>query len=383
LRIGFLFNHYAEHQVPHAAPYAFELSRRHPEMSVVLACSTRREMRMAKAIATLYPGHRCSFRRLHLALRARLASPFVCPWAARRKIRILRDNLDFFRSLDALVTPERTSLKLRTKFGLDHLLMVHTRHGAGDREGGFDDRSMNFDFTLLPGRKYEDRLKALGFLEDGKYAIVGWPKFDVVRGLQRPAGRLFQNTKPIVVYNPHFDQELSSWHSSGLEILDFFADTTDYNLIFAPHVLLFQRDRQWRKALKPYRRRPNMLLDCGSAASADMTYMLAADIYLGDVSSQVYEFLLQPRPCIFLNCHDAAWQQDPNYAHWRFGDVVDDVTAGLGPALEQARERHGAFVAEQTSAFHYTFRIESNSTAAERGAGVIAAFLQGNDKSFS
>lgn len=29
-----------------------------------------------------------------------------------------------------------------------------------------------------------------------------------------------------------------------------------------------------------------------------MTYTPAADIYLGDVSSQSYEFLLDPRPCL-------------------------------------------------------------------------------------
>ena len=38
-RVGFLFNHYATHQVPHAAPYAFELSRRHPNLHVVYALS--------------------------------------------------------------------------------------------------------------------------------------------------------------------------------------------------------------------------------------------------------------------------------------------------------------------------------------------------------
>jgi len=39
-RVGFLFNHYATHQVPHAAPYAFELSRRHPEVEVTIAASS-------------------------------------------------------------------------------------------------------------------------------------------------------------------------------------------------------------------------------------------------------------------------------------------------------------------------------------------------------
>ncbi len=48
-----------------------------------------------------------------------------------------------------------------------------------------------------------------------------------------------------------------------------------------------------------------------------MSYTTAADIYLGDVSSQVYEFLYEPRPCLFLNSHEFAWKSDPNFAHWK------------------------------------------------------------------
>ena len=53
MRVGFLFNHYAVHQVPHAAPYAFELSRKHPRFEVVIACSSDPELEAAKTIGTL------------------------------------------------------------------------------------------------------------------------------------------------------------------------------------------------------------------------------------------------------------------------------------------------------------------------------------------
>lgn len=385
MRVGFLFNHYAEHQVPHAAPYAFELSRRQPATEVVILCSTSAEMKMVKRIAALYPGHRCAIRRLHLGWRARLADPFKDSWAFKRKRKILAHNLDVFRSLDALVTPEQTSLRLKKKkFGLDKLLLVHTRHGAGDAKAGFDDRSRRFDFTLLPGRKYADRLKAMGFLEDGRYAITGWPKFEVAEGLQRSNKRLFDNDKPIVVYNPHFKNQLSSWPMSGEAILKVFAASRDYNLIFAPHILLFKRKpkadpnqlKRQQDMLQHYQKLPNILIDTGSAASSDMTYMLAADIYLGDVSSQVYEFLLRPRPCIFVNDQKVAWEGDESFVQWRFGAVIQDVATELLPALDQAMVRHADFVGEQTSAFNYTFRIEADSTAATRGADAIADFLE-------
>ena len=50
MRVGFLFNHYAVHQVPQAAPYAFELSRNYPDFEVVIACSSEQEMHTARTI---------------------------------------------------------------------------------------------------------------------------------------------------------------------------------------------------------------------------------------------------------------------------------------------------------------------------------------------
>jgi len=378
MRVGFLFNHYFVHQVPHAAPYAFELSRNHPEFEVIIACSSEPELEFAKAIGTLYPGCRCSFERLKPPLYYRAVDRVVSQWSFKRKAMVLRNNLDFFRSLDALVAPERHCMKLRTRYGLENLTMIHARHGAGDRKGGFDDRSGSFDLTILPGQKYVDRLDELGYLATGSHAVVGWPKFEVVRGLSPQPRRFFADDKPVVVYNPHFDQSVSSWRTTGLQVLDFFADNRDYNLIFAPHTVLFKRSRRHRAWLpRRYRNIPNILIDTGSPALADMSYILAADIYLGDVSSQVYEFLLEPRPCIFLNGRGIRWQNDPYHLHWTLGQVVRDVETELRPALDRAFSSHPDYLPRQCEAFDYTFRNEPDSTAARRGADAIAEFLSG------
>ena len=372
-RVGFLFNHYFTHQVPHAAPYAFELSRNYRNMDVIIACSSTQEMDFAKAIGSLYPGHRCKFQMLSTSWYYEKIDPIVSRFAFLRKRMVLRNNLPFFRELDALVSPERNCMKLRTRYGLTDVIMIHTRHGAGDREGGFDDRSGTFDFTLLPGQKYVDRLKNLGYLPDERYAVIGWPKFEVVRGLNRTLPRLFKNDRPIVVYNPHFDQTVSSWKPMGLKVLDFFGENQDFNLIFAPHVVLFKRKWRHQASLpRKYLSVPNIHIDTGSEASIDMTYMLAADVYLGDVSSQVYEFLLEPRPCIFLNGHHVAWQNNPYYRHWELGQVVDRAQTELAQALGKAFQTHPRFLKRQQEAFAYTFHTEPGSTAAERGAGAIA-----------
>lgn len=376
MRVGFLFNHYAIHQVPHAAPYAFELSRRQPDFEVIIACSSQQEIAYVQRIASLYPGQKARFKLLSPAWYYRAVDPIVSRWKFKRKKMVLRNNLDFFHSLDALVAPERHCMKLRTQYGLTDLKMIHTRHGAGDREGGFDNRSGAFDLTILPGQKYVDRLSELGLLNPERYAVAGWPKFEVVKGLQRGGKRFFDNDNLVAVYNPHFDQTVSSWQPMGLQVLDFFADNPQYNLIFAPHVVLFMRDKRHQAVLPDkYRKIPNILIDTGSSASSDMTYMLAADVYLGDVSSQIYEFLLEPRPCIFLNGHQVSWQDNPFYFHWTLGQVVENIEQELRIALDQAVSGHHRYLTRQQDAFAYTFRSELDSTAAERGADAISKFL--------
>ena len=92
-----------------------------------------------------------------------------------------------------------------------------------------------------------------------------------------------------------------------------------------------------------------------------------ADIYLGDASSQVYEFLRRPRPCVFLNTHRLAWQNDPNFAHWRAGPVIDDP-ADLGAALAHAREDHERLYRPvQQAMFDYSFDLTEEPSSARAG----------------
>ena len=378
IRVGFLFNHYFPHQVPHAAPYAFELSRLYPNhFDVIIACATEEELNFARKIGSFYPGQRVTFLKLPVPWYYQLVDPLISTWAFGRKTMVLKRNLEFFSSLDALVAPERHCSRLRTRFGLWDLIMIHTRHGAGDRAGGFDPKIKYFDFVLLPGQKYVDRLKELGLLEEGKYAVVGWPKFEVVEKLHPERPKLFDNENVTVVYNPHFDQRVASWNKWGLKVLEFFAEHRDFNLIFAPHVVLFRRRfrHRARRIPRKYYRLPNIHIDLGSMASVDMTYMLAADIYLGDVSSQVYEFIWKPRPCIYLNAHGVKWQGNPFYFHWTFGQVVEDFERDFEEALKKAFLLQPYFEPRQKEAFRYTFYQEPSSSAAERGARAIAEFL--------
>jgi hypothetical protein len=104
-----------------------------------------------------------------------------------------------------------------------------------------------------------------------------------------------------------------------------------------------------------------------------MTYTDAADIYVGDVSGQVYEFLAVPRPCVFLNACGVQWRDDPNFAHWHLGDVVDDPKDLLS-TINSAPERHDLYRARQ-EAFAKASLGDRSAGAAERGVDAILGFM--------
>lgn len=364
MKIGFLYNHEQIHQVLHSAPIAFEMSRLHPDIEVRLIISSDTQFRALSALARDYPDQRCHWIRITL--------PPSVGWLCSRlsgcipveKVVMLKANAARLADLDALVVTEKTSLMLKSHFGLSNLRFIHTRHGAGDRDIGFDKNSGKFDLVLLSGRKIRDRLLAAGQLRNGHYAIAGYPKFAAVHALEKRPLKLFDNDRPTVLYNPHCSSELSSWYKFGQDILEYFYHSDKYNLIFAPHIMLFQKRLQaslhsWHlRAPGTIRKKhlscEHMHIDTGSLSSTDMSYTMTADLYLGDVSSQVYEFLVKPRPCVFANPGVAGWEDDPNYLCWKFGPVLDRIEQ-LDETLEKGFARHQHYLPVQKRNFAYTF----------------------------
>ena len=379
MKIAFLLNHYDVHQVPHVVPYAFELSMRHPQFEVQILSPADDQLSFAEQIGRSYAGHRVKLMKLQLSQLARMAEPLASKFVFARKVMTLLENTTLWSGYDAIVVPETTTAQLRRRPELEHVKLIRVCHGAGDQRGlgSFDDRMKEFDLVLVPGQKYAKELVADGHLEPNRFAISGYTKFELKSADQHPlnARDYFQNDRPIVVYNPHHRRNLSSWWRMGRQVLDFFYDSPHYNLIFAPHVLLFKRP--WGKGARLPRRfknAPNVLIDQGSKASCDMSYLDAADLYLGDASSQVYEFIRTPRPCVFLNAHEADYRRDPSYAAWTFGPVVDDVSL-LGQALNRAQSGLEHFRPVQKVRFDYTFADFGARQASSRGADIIAEFL--------
>ena len=252
-------------------------------------------------------------------------------------------------------------------------LLIHFRHGAGDRAPRSEKRLRAFDLIVVPGDKDVRRAVNMHHVDPARVLACGYVKLDYLTATATAAPRLFGNNRPVVVYAPHFDPALSSWHLAG-ELIARFAHQDRYNLVVAPHIRLSDRmtPREidaWQGLAKP----DQIIVDLRSPRLLDMTYLRAADVYLGDMSSQLYEFLATPRPVAFLNAHGFQWRDDPRYAGWRLGTVADDVDDVLS-AIERSIAGHTALVERQAAAVEQAFGRYHGASV--RGARAVADIVR-------
>jgi len=375
----FLFNHDAPHQVAHIAGVARAAHALRPDLRVT--CATGTPAIRERLTALLGDDAASGMHWLDLSLPRWMETALALPNRIAPVKRLARLDHHRERLLQAqvLVSAERTCLRLRrpgstTKF-------VHVPHGAGDRMVTFHPGKAGFDLMLVSGPKTARELAARAGVPPERIRIVGYPKFDTV-DVEHPP-RLFDDDRPVFVYNPHFDPFLSSWYDEGPALLDWFAsgEGRAYNLVFAPHVMLFRkalhvsleyRTARRRPDIRPeWRAAPNILIDTGSARLFDMSYTLGADAYIGDVSSQIYEFLLKPRAAFFIDrFSDDPRSREGRYPAWEGGDVVRTARA-LGTLLPDFRARASHYRDRQEALFADTFSVVPGEPASLRAAQAI------------
>lgn len=380
-RVLFLFNHDAAHQVAHLASVAAAMARTHPEVESIVAYSTPAIRRQVESIIAPEDAARLRWEELALPAWARwIARPLDKLLPATRLLR-LRLNTALFASVDMLVSTERTCLRLKKSVpAKDMPLFALVPHGAGDRNVSYHPDFAKFDRVYVAGRKVVDQLVAHGTPRE-RIEVVGYPKFE---GVDLDAPRdFFGNGRPTFVYNTHFDPYLSSWYDAGPDLLRWFASEQGqaFNCIFAPHVMLFRKAIHVSPEYKLSKRRPgvpqealdapNILVDVDSERLFDMSYTLGADGYIGDASSQIYEFLARPRPAFFLDCRKDVQPDDDEWMiYWKAGPVAHDVAelTTLLPDYAAIGEAHRAV---QQELFAYTFDI-GEKPASQRAADAIA-----------
>lgn len=359
------------HQILHSITIAVELARGWPDIEVHALAVTPRHLTYLREVIAKLGGAPIKLKLLGPAPLRKLRRPGA---STPPKALMLAANLRVLSRYDAIVTPERTTAMVR-RLGLTKPKLVYTQHGAGDRGGPFEPRLGVFDLVMASGPKYRARMVDTGLVAADHCAVVGYPKFDLIDAIPPAQTRLFDNDRPTVVYNPHFDPRISSWPAWGMQILEQFAAQDRYNLVFAPHIRLFDgANIQDRARLAKFKSHPNIRIDLGGPATIDMTYTTLADAYLGDVSSQIYEFLRKPRPAAFLNAHGVTWREDQDYRHWGFGPVAETVDDAL-PALDRAFAQRATYEPEQLAGLAETFDLRPEPSSL-RAAQAVAKCLE-------
>jgi len=285
------------------------------------------------------------------------------------KIPMLLRLLPHLLGASVIVCAEQTSLWLPTLLPLP-TRFVKTAHGAGSMMARADRRRRAASLTLVPADGEKAALVRHG-VDPATIHVTGYVKAGFRQ--RTPAQALFARARPTILYTPHWQPHRSSWPAWGRGVVAMLAAQDRYNVILAPHQRLVETAPEVRAVLASVADLPHVHCDLDSFAMVDGSYTAAADLYLGDTSSQVVEYLARPRPCIFLNPAGAAWADDPSYALWRNGQVVDRID-GLMPAIAAAAALQPGFAARQAA--FAAAALGDTSGAAARAAARILELLE-------
>lgn len=268
-----------------------------------------------------------------------------------------------------VVCAEQTSLWLPATLPMA-TRFVKVPHGAGSLMRRDDRRRRAAWQTLVPSPRERAALADVG-VDPDRIIVTGYAKTEFVH--RTPSTTLFGQPRPIILYNPHWQRHRSSWWRWGPEVIRKVVASNRYNLIFAPHQRLVERVDNILPLCEELSANPSVHCDFSTFATVDGSYTAAADIYLGDTSSQVIEFLARPRPTVFLDAQDIDWRGDQAHDMWLSGEVVTDVDQLLD-ALERAPHQHARYAAQQ---HHLTSELlgPADGKAAERAATAILAAL--------
>lgn len=314
--------------VPHLFPIVEALARQAPDLAIDLWTSNLRLEEVVQPWSAGLP-----------TVRLRRAPGFRRDDRLPSKLPMLARLVPHVARTPVVVCAEQTSLWLPRLLPWLPTRFVKTSHGVGSMSARDDPRRMAAHRTLVPSEQERSTYLARGMPAD-RIVATGYVK---AAFSHRTAARaLFADDRPTVLYAPHWQPHRSSWPAWGRRVVELLADQAEWNVILAPHQRLIERAPEVRGVLARVAGLPHVHCDLDSFAMVDGSYTSAADIYLGDTSSQLMEFLMRPRPAVFLDPDARRWRDDPSYAMWRAGEVVTDA-ADILSAISRAPELHAGF----------------------------------------
>lgn len=380
-RAAFLFNHDAAHQVAHLAPVAGAMSRHHPEIETMIAYASPAIRARIEGLLGPVDAEKITWRELRLPPLLGSATGLLDKLFPASRLARLQVYFELLASSDAVISTERTCLRVKDRIGnAPGPLFVRVPHGTGDRSVTFHPDHRRFDLSLVAGPKMAAQLAANG-VDPAKIQVTGYSKFERIDLSAKPD--FFDNGRTTFVYNPHFDPHLSSWYDAGPDLLRWFSSEQGqaYNLIFAPHVMLFRKAVHVSPEYRVAKKRPdvpsvamkaaNILIDIDGPRLFDMSYMLGSDGYIGDASSQLYEFLIRPRPVFLLDPNGALRNEGEEALPFlRMGPSAETVE-NLTKMIEQSTMIGESYRQEQQNLITNTFAL-SDTPPSQRAADAIA-----------
>ena len=355
--------------VPHLWPIVDALARLRPDLPIDLWVSTS----VHEDLIAGWLGHE------HDNIRLRRAPGFLALGdlepgrnpSLPSKLPMLARLAPRLAGTHAVVCAEQTSLWLprlvptRTRY-------IFTVHGAGPLNYNRDGRLKCAWRLLVPSGLLTPDHLAHGIRPD-QIVETGYAKASF-----RPSLRstdIFADDRPVLLYAPHWQRYRSSWWDWGQGIVDMLAAQDRYNVVLAPHQRLFERDPGACALLDAAGQAPHIHVDSDSFAMVDGSYTRMADLYLGDTSSQIIEYLARPRPCVLLQPPGLTWREADEEGYRDCGDVVRDFS-DLWGALETASAQHPRYAAFQAD-FAARALGDTSAAAPIRAAEAILQALTG------
>jgi len=299
------------HQIHHTLYIAIELSNIQKRYPVFLLCLSQEAAKIIEQELSSIPN------RVHLVKvwHPGYASPqlninWSIFWA---RLRIARPK--------AMVVADYYDNVLR-QLGVK-TFWVYVPHGLINRQFASDPHVRDYDLVFLPGERdraeFDRRLGELRNVE-----VIGYTKFDYFQHHDRPSFSRGTGQKPVVLYNPHFEESLSSFFNAGAEFLQALSAGGKVEVLFMPHPDL---SRRYPRLLEPLRGLAGVQMV--ERPAVNLEWLARADVYVTDVSSTAFEWLYFDKPMVFLDTVGIEQKEKQPLPSWQAGPVAKSVPQAL------------------------------------------------------
>ena len=321
------------HHTHHLILPALNFAQNYSEYQTVLISGNDENTKIIKQTLTKIGNPKCKIIKLPKPLRYyiknyknKIVPPPISQW------RFIDKSI---KNARAIISTSHETPKFLMGKKNSNLKLFYLYHGIGTRSYGFEDSINEYDFIFVPGEYHYNRLHTESGINKNKLNVVGHPKIEWQDKMNNDKESFFNNDNPIFYYNPHWDLSLSSYEKWSKDIIQYFLNNKQYNLIFAPHPLIKNYSTRNKIDIDiDTVKSDNIIVDFYSKNNVDGSYLNVADVYIGDVSSMITDFIFKRnKSCIFINSHDIEWKNDTNYKFWNCGKVINNLTE-LDPSVK-------------------------------------------------